>query len=111
MIQQEKFAQNIRTAGAAVETAEKLAAKKEAEEKKLFARYQVEAEAQGHKTAAAQTRYADYQEDMFQARIDKGVAKAAISAAKANLLAAEVEFKMWQTQMATIRQEKRVYGT
>lgn len=111
MIQQEQFAENIRTAGAAVETAERLAAVKEAEEKKLFARFQVEAEAQGHKTAAAQTRYADYKEEMFEARMNKGVAKAAISAAKANLLAAEVEFKTWQTQMATIRQEKRVYGT
>ena len=111
MIQQEQFANSIRMAGAAVEKAERLAAQKEAEEKHLFARFQVEAEANGHKTAAAQTRYADYKEEMFQDRMDKGVAKAAISAAKADLLAAEVEFKTWQTQMATIRQEKRVYGS
>ena len=66
---------------------------------------------EGYKTVASQTTYADSSDKMFIARVERGKAKAAIAAAKANLLAAEVEFKVWQTQMATMRQEKRIYGS
>lgn len=111
MIEQERFAQKIREAGEAVQKAEVHAARMEATEKRTFAQLQVRAEAEGHKTSAAQTRFADYDDGMYDARINRGVAKAAISAAKTELLAAEVEFKTWQTQMATMRQEKRVYGS
>jgi len=111
MIEQEQFAQNIRKAGTAVTEAEKKACEMEAEEKKQFALLQVEALGEGYKTVASQTTYADSSEKMFIARVNRGVAKAEIAAAKANLLAAEVEFKVWQTQMATLRQEKRVYGS
>ena len=111
MIEQERFAQKMREAGKAVQKAEVHAAHMEAEEKRPFAKLQVMAEAEGHKTSAAQTRFADHDDGMYDARINRGVAKAAISAAKAELMAAEVEFKTWQTQMATIRQEKRVYGS
>lgn len=111
MIEQEQFAEKIRQAGNAVKHAEEKACEMEATEKRTFARLQVEALGQGHKTVAAQTTYADAHESMFEARLNRGVAKAAIAAAKANLLAAEVEFKVWQTQMATMRQERRVYGS
>ena len=111
MIEQEQFAHNIRTAGEAVKKAEEEACRMEAEEKRQFALLQVEALGEGYKTVASQTTYADSSEDMFNARVERGKAKAGIAAAKANLLAAEVEFKVWQTQMATIRQEKRVYGS
>ena len=111
MIEQEQFAHNIREAGEAVRVAEAQACQMEAIEKQMFARLQMEALGQGSKTVAAQTTYADAHESMFEARVNRGVAKSAIAAAKANLLAAEVEFKIWQTQMATLRQEKRVYGS
>ena len=111
MIEQEQFAKNIRDAGEAVKEAEEKACEMEAEEKKQFALLQVKAMGKGYKTVASQTTYADSSEEMYTARLNRGTAKAAIAAAKANLLAAEVEFKVWQTQMATIRQEKRVYGS
>ena len=111
MIEQEQFAQRIRQAGKAVQEAEEKACEMEAKEKREFARLQVEAAAEGFKTVAAQTTYADASDRMFEARMNRGVAKASIAAAKSNLLAAEVEFKIWQTQMATMRQEKRVYGS
>ena len=111
MIEQEQFAKNIREAGEAVKKAEEKACKMEAIEKQTFATLQVEALGEGCKTVAAQTTYADAHKSMFEARVNRGVAKAAIAAAKANLLAAEVEFKIWQTQMATMRQERRVYGS
>ena len=111
MIEQEQFAQNIREAGEAVQKAEEKACEMEAQEKKQFAVLQVEALGAGYKTVASQTTYADSDDRMFDARVERGKAKAAIAAAKANLLAAEVEFKVWQTQMATMRQEKRVYGS
>lgn len=111
MIEQEQFAQNIREAGEAVKEAEEKACEMEAQEKKQFALLQIEALGEGYKTVASQTTYADSSDKMFIARTNRGVAKAAIAAAKANLLAAEVEFKVWQTQMATMRQEKRVYGS
>ena len=110
MIEQEQFAQRIRQAGSAVQEAEKKACEMEAQEKQMFATLQVKALGEGCKTVASQTTYADASDEMYAARVNRGVAKAAIAAAKANLLAAEVEFKIWQTQMATIRQEKRVYG-
>ena len=111
MIEQEQFAENIRQAGMAVRDAEEEACIMEAAEKSTFAKLQVEALAMGYKTVAAQTTYADAHEKMFEARLNRGTAKASIAAAKANLLAAEVEFKVWQTQMATMRQERRVYGS
>ena len=111
MIEQEQFANNIREAGEAVREAEEKACEMEAEEKKQFALLQVRAMGEGYKTVASQTTYADSSEEMYRARLNRGTAKAAIAAAKANLLAAEVEFKVWQTQMATMRQEKRVYGS
>lgn len=111
MIEAERFAHNIREAGGSVKDAEEKACRMEAEEKKQFALLQVRALSEGYKTVASQTTYADATEEMYTARINRGVARAGIAAAKANLLAAEVEFKIWQTQMATIRQEKRVYGS
>jgi len=111
MIEQEQFAHNIREAGEAVKKAEATACEMEAIEKQTFAKLQMQALAQGCKTVAAQTTYADAHASMFDARVNRGVAKSAISAAKANLVAAEVEFKIWQTQMATMRQERRVYGS
>jgi hypothetical protein len=110
MVEAEVFAHNIRKAGGLVRDAEETACRMEAEEKKQFALLQVRALSEGYKSVASQTTYADASEEMYQARINRGVAKAGIAAAKANLLAAEVEFKVWQTRMATIRQEKRVYG-
>tara|TARA_B100000519_G_scaffold189721_1_gene188518 strand:+ start:191 stop:529 length:339 start_codon:yes stop_codon:yes gene_type:complete len=108
---QEKFAASIREAGVSIQSAESELARCEAEEKRTFAKLQFSAEfEQGCKTAAAQTRYADSTDDMFEARVSRGAAKGSLAAAKANLLAAEVAFKAWQSDQALLREEKRVYG-
>jgi len=112
LIDQELFAKKIREAGASWQQAEIDLAKAEAAEKRIFATLQLTAQIEeGHKTIAAQSAWADQQPEMESARIQKGVAKGSIAAAKANYLASEVEFKTWQTQQASERMERRVYGS
>jgi hypothetical protein len=104
----ERFAQAIRTAGAEVQQAEVALATAEATEKRTAAKLMFQAENHhGHKTVAAQTKWADDQQEMFDARVARGTAKGALAAAKQNALAAEVSFKTWQTEMATTRAEMR----
>ncbi len=104
----ERFARAIRDAGADVQQAEVELAKAEAREKRTAAKLMFMAENNhGHKTVAAQTKWADDQQQMFDARVARGTAKGALAAAKQNALAAEVAFKTWQTEMATTRAEMR----
>ena len=108
---QENFAISIRDAGSQVAQAEADLAVAEAKEKRTMASLMLTAQVQhACKTAAAQTSWADNQDEMEMARIERGAAKGSLAAAKANLLAAEVAFKTWQTEMATHRAERRVYG-
>lgn len=108
---QEDFAEKIRSAGKAVGKAEFELLRAEAEEKKIVAQTMVIAEAKGAKTNAHQLRSADEDNNVFEARLAKGRAKGALAAAKAEALAAEVEFKVWQSRLASERAERRVYGT
>ena len=111
VLNQENFAISIRDAGSQVAQAEADLAVAEATEKRTMARLMLTAQVQHQcKTAAAQTSWADNQDEMEIARIERGAAKGSLAAAKANLLAAEVAFKTWQTEMATHRAERRVYG-
>lgn len=104
----ERFAKAIRDAGREVERAEISLARAEATEKKTAASLMFMAENHhGHKTVAAQTKWADDQDEMFAVRVARGTAKGALAAAKQNALAAEVAFKTWQTEMATTRAEMR----
>jgi hypothetical protein len=104
----ERFAKAIRDAGATVQKAERDLGYAEATEKRVAAQLMMTAEhAHGQKTVAAQTKWADEQDEMFNARVNRGTAKGALASAKANLLAAEVSFKTWQTEMATNRAEMR----
>jgi hypothetical protein len=112
MLETENFAQNVRDAGQAISSAERAIARTDAEEKMMVAQMKVKAEMQGQKTNAAQERSADESPDVVQARLDRGVAKGQLAAAKAELMACEMEFKIWQSQMATQRFEKnRIYNT
>ena len=106
----ERFAEAIRVAGIQLQRAEIQVAKSEAEEKKLVAQCKVQAEARGAKTNAGQERFADEDENVFKARLEKGMAKGGLASAKADLMAAEVEFKAWQSKLASERAERRVYG-
>tara|TARA_R110002153_G_scaffold272575_1_gene441463 strand:- start:2901 stop:3242 length:342 start_codon:yes stop_codon:yes gene_type:complete len=112
MLETENFAHNVRRAGDAISQAERAIAKADAEEKMMVAQEKVRAEMQGHKTNASQERCADESADVVQARLDRGIAKGQLASAKADLMACEMEFKIWQSQMATQRFEKnRIYNT
>jgi len=112
MIEEEKFAQQIRDAGQEWAEAEREVARAEAGEKRTNATLMLTAQIEfGCKTTSAQSTWADQQDEMEQSRIDKGVAKGLLAAAKSNYLAAEVSFKTWQTIQASTRMEKRVYGS
>jgi len=112
MIETENFAENVRQAGLSISKAERAIAASDAEEKKLVAQLKVIAEVQGHKTNAAQERSADEHPEVVHARLERGIAKGQLASAKAELMACEMEFKIWQSQMATQRFEKnRIYNT
>lgn len=112
MIDEEYFAKKIREAGEQWADAEKALAVADAEEKKENAKLMLVAQIEhGCKTVASQSTWADLQDRMEQARIKKGTAKGLLAAAKSNYLASEVEFKTWQTNQASVRMEKRIYGS
>jgi hypothetical protein len=111
MDDQEQFAENIRQAGKSIARAEYELAQADAEERRIIAQAMVMAEARGDKTHAKQSRTADEDAVVFQARLDRGKAKGKLAAAKTNLAACEVEFKVWQSTMANLRFEKnRIYN-
>jgi hypothetical protein len=109
-MQEEKFAMNIRSAGSLIRSAEQDIAKSEAVEKMLYAKAMVRAEAQGQKTAAAQMRCADLEDEVYQARVNRGVAKGALAAAKAEFMACEIEFEQWRSEKASNRMERKAYN-
>lgn len=109
MIDQERFAENVRQAGKQVCNAEIYLAECDAEEKKLIAQQMVMGEAKGMKSVNAQIRYADESIAVYKARLAKGVAKGKLAAAKAELTAAEMSFNAWRTTMATTRMERNIY--
>lgn len=107
---QENHAHNIRQAGQRQKEAEENLARSQAMEKMTFAKAQMEGEAQGAKSLAAQTRHADFQGEVFNARLNVGVAKGEVAAAKAEYRACEMEFDTWRTQQATHRLERNLYA-
>ena len=109
-IKEEKLAQNIRDCADQVKRAEQALAKAEATEKQTMAKLMLKAqEKKGIKSSAAQTTHADETHEMFNARVNRGVAKGMLAGAKGNLTAAEAEVRIWQTQMAAINLERRAY--
>ncbi len=111
MIEEEKFAENLRTAGVRNSSAEESVATKEAQCKKIIAQAKVKALTIGHKSNAAQENWADLQENVEHARISVGVAKGELAAARTEVLACRMEFDEWRTRMASIRKEREVYRT
>jgi hypothetical protein len=109
-MEEERFAMKIREAGEQMRTAEEEIARAEAMEKMLYAKAMVRAEGGGHKTAAAQMRFADLEGDVYNARVNRGVAKGMLAAAKAEFRACEIEFEQWRSQKASNRLERRAYS-
>ena len=110
MNREEAHAQNIRRYGSELKAAETAYAVAEATEKQTLAILMFRAENEhGCKSGVAQSAWAERQQEMFDARVLRATAKGELAAAKANLLAAEVAFKQWQTEQAALRLEQRVY--
>jgi len=107
---EEHFAQNIRKAGRLLMLAEQQIAVTEATEKRITAQAMVRGEAHACKTNAAQIRYADLDQDVFDARVSKGVAKGSLAAAKSEFRACEIEFEKWRSESASRRLERKVYN-
>jgi len=109
-MEEERFAMKIREAGEQMRTAEEEIARAEAMEKMLYAKAMVRAEGEGHKTAAAQMRFADLEGDVYNARVNRGAAKGMLAAAKAEFRACEIEFEQWRSEKASNRLERRAYS-
>lgn len=108
---EETFAINVRAAGKAIQDAELAIGQAEAKEKQIYAAKMMEAEHEKDcKTAAAQMRYADASEEVYNARLERGVAKGMLAAAKAELRSCEIEFDKWRSDQASQRLEKRSYS-
>ncbi len=109
--QEEDFAQQIRDAGLAIRRAERMLARAEADEKREMSSQMLKAQnEEGLKSAAAQTVWADKTDEMYKARLRRGVAKGGLAAAKANLVAAETAVRVWQTKMSMLKLEARAYN-
>ena len=108
---QEHLADNLRKAGKMVQQAQIQIHTAEANLKREIALQKVIASEQRTiKSNAAQDRWADEQESVYQARLELGVAKGNLEAARCEVMAVEAEFKIWQSKQADLRFERRVYG-
>lgn len=107
---EENFAEQIRGVAKLLQIAEVEVATTEADLKRIIAKAMVRAELEGNKTAAAQMRFADEAQDVYDARIAHGVAKGKQAFAKAELKAREIAFEHWRTKAATLRLERKVYS-
>jgi hypothetical protein len=108
---EENFAQAIREVAVMLRDAEYRVARTEADVKRVVAKAMVEGEMNGHKSAVAQSRYADESDVVFNARLEHGVAKGELAFAKAELKAREIAFEHWRTKAATLRMERKAYNT
>jgi len=109
-MEEERYAMKIREAGEQMRSAEEEIGRAEAKEKMVYAKAMVVAEGEGHKTAAAQMRFADLQGEVYNARVNRGVAKGMLAAAKAEFRACEIEFEQWRSEKASNRLERRAYN-
>lgn len=107
---EENFAQMIRAAGKELRDAEVRVATTEADLKREVAKVMVVAEVQGHKSAVAQARFADESDSVYDRRVEHGLAKGELAAAKAELKAVEIAFEHWRTRAANLRMERKAYS-
>lgn len=82
----------------------------EADLKRTLARQMVTAEHEGHRSNNAQARQADLSDEVYDARINVGVATARVTALKVEWRRCEVAFETWRSKQASHRAERKVYG-
>lgn len=107
---EENFAASIREVAKMLKVAEIEVATTEADLKRVIAKTMVRGELEGHKSAVAQSRYADECDEVYAARVSHGIAKGSLAFAKAELKAREIAFEHWRTKAATLRMERKAYS-
>lgn len=107
---EENFAMSIREVAGMLRTAEIEVATTEADLKREIAKAMVRGELEGHKSAVAQTRFADESGTVYACRVAYGIAKGELAFAKAEMKAREIAFEHWRTQAANLRMERKAYS-
>jgi|TARA_R100000482_G_scaffold22471_1_gene6574 hypothetical protein len=83
----------------------------EADLKKLIATKMFLAEMEhGCKSAVAQQRFADMDDDVHQLRLQLGVCRAKKEALKLKAKSIEIGFDKWRTDQVSLRTERKNYG-
>lgn len=108
---QERFADAMRRVAERTQDAVALEHELEASLKRRIAQIKVAAEAQGYKAAIAQDRQADLSDEVYELRVQLGVAKSAVSALRLEAKRVEIAFDMWRTRQASERAERKAYGS
>ena len=106
----ESWQDKIRSMSPNISAGEYELIKCDADIKRLQARLELQAAANGHKTINAQKNQADNSDELYQARLRLGVAKGALAGLKIELKALETGFEEWRTKMVNMREEKKRYG-
>ena len=106
----ESWQTKIRNLAPAIENAEFNLMKAEADIKRLQATLETKAVGLGCKTIAEQKRSAEAAQSLYDARLQYGVCKGALSSLKVQLKSIEVGFEEWRTKMVNRREEQKRYG-
>lgn len=106
----EEYAEAMRAARDRIKNAEEGLEKAKAEEKKEFSGLMLKAENELNiKSLGGQEKWADNQESIYQKRLEVGVARGELAAAKVELSMAEGDLRIWQTNQKTMHLEMRSY--
>ena len=108
--QSERWQHQIRALSPKIAEAEISVFREESDVKKLQAKLELTAMANGAKTISMQKTLADNDPTLYEARLKVGVAKGSLSGLKIELRSIEVGFDEWRTKMASAREEKKRYG-
>ena len=106
----ESWQHKIRSIAPQLENAEFDVFKCDADIKQLQAKLEITAVSLGHKSLGAQKQYAESHDKLYEARLQLGVAKGALTGLKVTLKSLEVGFEEWRTKMVNRREEQKRYS-
>lgn len=106
----ESWQHKIRALASAIEHAEFGVFKADADVRRLQAQLELRAMSSGAKTISMQKTISENDDNLYQARLNHGMAKGALSGLRIQLKSVEVGFKEWQSKNANMRNERTRYG-
>jgi|TARA_R100001443_G_scaffold42714_1_gene55973 hypothetical protein len=106
----ERWFDQIRGLATVLEKAVRDSHEAKAQLKKIIAQTKLKALAEGHKTAVSQEIYADNTIEVFEARLNVGVAESLVDSTKVNIDAYKIGFQEWQTRTVNAREERKRYN-